>query len=264
VLTFCRPLTCGVRRHWRTSVTTRDEIEQELQKVLEGGNALIQKLANQGELIPFATEYQLWYTRSLPIVKTLAPDRFDEFRRYYEADTKRKSVEVVTYTLQDYVNGLAPVATPSRPPFDHYQVALSRMLGQVQILASLKSRIDSVLANLEGHILADLEDRELRAAVSLAKESLRAAGAIAGVVLERHLTQVAKNRGAAVKKAHPTIGDFNEMLKKDGVYDMPVYRKIQYLSDVRNVCFHNKGREPTKEEVRELIDGVGAVIKTVF
>jgi hypothetical protein len=131
-------------------------------------------------------------------------------------------------------------------------------------LVSLSSRIEGVLTNVEGHLLADIEDRELSAAAELSKSNLRAAGTLAGVVLERHLGQVASNRGVKIGKKDPTIGDLNEALKKETAYELPTYRKIQFLADIRNLCCHNKGREPTVDEVRELLSGVGAVIKTIF
>jgi len=138
------------------------------------------------------------------------------------------------------------------------------MMSQLAIVGSLSTRIDSVLANVEGHLLADLEDRELAAATRLAKENLRAAGAVAGVVLERHLSQVVSNRDLKLAKANPTIGDFNELLKKEGVYDLPMYRKVSLLGDIRNICCHNKTREPTADEVDELIRGVVTIVKTLF
>lgn len=39
---------------------------------------------------------------------------------------------------------------------------------------------------------------------------------------------------------------------------------IQHLGDIRNLCDHNKDREPTKEEVEELINGIDQIIKTNF
>lgn len=45
---------------------------------------------------------------------------------------------------------------------------------------------------------------------------------------------------------------------------MPTWRKIQHLGDIRNLCDHNKDREPKNEEVEELIAGVETVIKTVY
>jgi hypothetical protein len=43
-----------------------------------------------------------------------------------------------------------------------------------------------------------------------------------------------------------------------------MWRKVQYLGDIRNLCSHQKDTEPTEEQVKELIDGVNAVIKNIF
>ena len=51
------------------------------------------------------------------------------------------------------------------------------------------------------------------------------------------------------------LSDYNDLLKENDVYDVSMWRKILYLSDVRNKCDHDKGKEPTKEEVKDLIDG---------
>jgi hypothetical protein len=245
--------------------TSKEQIRQQLEALVKKGNELLKKLAEKQKLIEFGTAYQDWYTRTLPLVRSLAPDRFPEFRAYYEVDPKRKAIGPVTYVLQDYVNGISPAPDwQGKVAFDHHQAAIAKMLNQVQILVSLASRIETVLANVEGHLLAEIEDRELNAAAELTKSNLRAAGTLAGVVLERHLGQVAVNRGAKTGKKDLTIGDLNEALKKAAAYDLPTYRKIQFLADIRNVCCHNKGREPTADEVKELLAGVGAVIKTVF
>ena len=93
---------------------------------------------------------------------------------------------------------------------------------------------------------------------------LRAAGAIAGVILEKHLRQVIADHGIVVRKAEPTINDFNDHLKKAGVLDVPAWRQIQRLGDIRNLCGHSKHREPEKEEVEELIEGADRIIRTLF
>ena len=112
---------------------------------------------------------------------------------------------------------------------------------------------------------ADLFDSELDAARELAKNGfLREAGAIAGVILERHLAQVCANHSVRVRKKDPAINDLNQPLKDAGVLDVPAWRQIQRLGDIRNLCDHNKHREPTKEEVIELIDGVDKISKTLF
>ena len=91
----------------------------------------------------------------------------------------------------------------------------------------------------------------------------RAAGAICGVVLEKHFSGVCDKRSIILKKKNPTIADYNDALK-DNAYDTIEWRRIQRLGDIRNLCDHSKDREPTKDEVEELISGTERTIKTVF
>lgn len=50
-------------------------------------------------------------------------------------------------------------------------------------------------------------------------------------------------------------------LCKESIYDIPTWRKVQFLTDLRNLCDHDKGREPKNEEVSDLIDGVSAMLR---
>jgi hypothetical protein len=132
-------------------------------------------------------------------------------------------------------------------------------------LHSCLDRLDSILWNIRGALQADLFDDELSAAEDLFKKGhLRAAGALAGVTLERHLATVAENHEVKISKKNPTIADLNETLKTAEVYDVPDWRFIQRLGDIRNLAVHNKDREPTKDEIDDLIKGTQKIIKTIF
>lgn len=140
-----------------------------------------------------------------------------------------------------------------------------RFQTQWSILRSVKARFESTLFDIRQLVQADLFDSELEAARELTKHGfLRGSGAIAGVILEKHLSQVAHNHSITLRKKDPTINDLNELLKNDGVLDVPTWRQIQRLADIRNLCDHNKQRDPTKEEVGELIDGVEKMCKALF
>ena len=133
------------------------------------------------------------------------------------------------------------------------------------ILKSAKGRFESSLFDIRQLVQADLFDSELDAARELLKNKfVRAAGAIAGVVLEKHLAQVCRNHNVAVSKKHPTINDFNGLLKDNHVIDTPQWRLIQHLADLRNLCDHNKDREPEIAEIDDLISGVDKMMKTLF
>jgi hypothetical protein len=124
--------------------------------------------------------------------------------------------------------------------------------------------VDSVVANIEGELYAELQDSEIVIARQLAKVNLRAAGALMGVVIEGHLQKVASNRGVTITRKNPTIADLNDPLKSAAVIDTPAWRKISFLGDLRNLCSHKKEVEPTKEQVEELVQGAEWLTKNVF
>ena len=113
-------------------------------------------------------------------------------------------------------------------------------------------------------VQADLFDNELDAAQELNRKGfVRGAGAIAGVVLEKHLGHVFSKHGLKTRKKVPSINDYNQLLKDNSVIDTATWRFIQHLGDLRNLCNHIKDREPTIEEVNDLIEGVSKITKTL-
>jgi hypothetical protein len=93
---------------------------------------------------------------------------------------------------------------------------------------------------------------------------LRAAGAVAGVVLEKHLRQVCEDHSLQILKKNPTLSDLSDLLKTNSVIDVPQWRLVSMLADIRNLCDHNKQKEPTQQQVTDLIDGTDKVLKTIF
>ena len=89
-------------------------------------------------------------------------------------------------------------------------------------------------------------------------------GAVARVVLEKHLLDVCKFHSLTIQKKHPTINDLNDLLKEAGVVDVPTWRPIQQLAGLRNQCVHGREPEPTSDQVDELIAGVNRIIHNVF
>lgn len=210
----------------------------------------------------FGDEYQLWYSPSLKVVEHLLPDRYDEFRNLYRSE-RRKTLDVETYGIADYIAGIS-VSRLGQPLFDTAHVTLSKLKQQIAILTSAESRLDSLLANITGVLEAGLLDSELAAARDLlVSRHLRSAGIVAGVVLERHLQTVLKAHNIVLRKK-PTLANLNDALRGAEVYDVPQWRRVQHLTDVRNLCGHNAEREPQAEEVEDLVNGVEKVIKLVF
>lgn len=236
--------------------------------LLEKGNVKPEKKKLLEELKgTFEREYQRWYTEASSLIRQLIPDRIAEFQDLYKGDGKRKETTIQSYHIQDWLNGVrSGVHTYTKEKlYDDFAIITMRFSTQQSILEAVKSRFESSLYDIRQLVQADLFDSELDAARELAKSGfLRAAGAVAGVVLEKHLGQVASNHSVTTRKHHPTISDFNDLLKTSSVLDVPAWRNIQRLGDLRNLCDHNKHRDPTKEEIEELVDGVEKLTKTLF
>lgn len=211
----------------------------------------------------FQYKYQSWYTKALRAVQYLATDRLNEFRGYYEIDPKRKSLGYGTYVIQDYFKGVVP-SRNYYPDFNTRAQVIQAFFNQLTIFKSIIDRADSLIGNIEDELYSEIQDSEVAVAKQLLKISSRAAGALAGVIIEGHLQKVANNHAIKFAKKNPTISDLNDPLKSAAVIDTPTWRKITYLADIRNICSHKKDAEPTKEQVQELIDGADWLIKNVF
>lgn len=243
-------------------MSKRDLIRKELSVLSRNPGKLFDELIC-GERWEFGQHYQTWYTKALKAVETLAPDRLVEFRKYYEIDPKRKELDQSTFAIQDFLRGTDPLPLVGYK-FDRKKEAIECFFMQRTILNSIVKRIDSVIADIEGELYAELQESEIVTATRLARINLRAAGALVGVVIEGHLQKVASRHGLKVTKKNPAISDLNELLKSAGAIDTPVWRKISFLADLRNLCSHKKSVEPTKEQDQELIQGAEWVAKNVF
>jgi len=143
--------------------------------------------------------------------------------------------------------------------------AVPKMQQQVSILESALKLVDSVIYSIQFSVRAELFDSELGAANELLKAGfLRASGAMCGVILEKHLSEVCARHKISLRKKSPTINDYNEELKNAGVTDLPTWRYIQLLGDLRNLCCHDKKSEPTKDQAKDLLDGTTKICKTVY
>ena len=244
------------------SNTDFSDIQQTVTELLETGQELHTDLlhtvrtkterTNFGTSTPLshaiAHKYEAWYSLSFRLISGVLSERKDDFRALYKSRDANSDIH-------DYLI----FGRTSYPD----QVA-SRLRNQIALLRAAQEVLRSVLMDLRGTVQANLFDSELSAASSLVKSGfLRGAGAMAGVVLERHLMSVCGNHTVSVGKA-PTIAKLNEALKKAGVLDVADWRRIQLLGDLRNKCSHQKENGPTSEDVTELIDGVAKIIKKVF
>lgn len=240
-----------------------EEVSQAIKK--DADEAERKKMVTGFKKLPsFSVSYESWYSECLALIRQVLPDRLVDFKEHFEVPKNRKDITYASYRIQDALTGLRV----TRPPYDHVVVddkaAISHFQQQMAILKAAQKRFESSLFEIRQLVQADLFDSEIESARHLLKNKFfRAAGAVAGVVLEKHLLQVCDDHKVKVLKKHPGINDLNQLLKDAGVIDVPQWRLITLLGDIRNICDHNKQKEPTEQQVTDLIDGTDKVLKTI-
>jgi len=213
----------------------------------------------------FSNAYQEWYSEAKVLIKQLLPDRLADFVRHYEKPKPRKDITYENYRIEDCLQGLNITRGWEKVRVVGPDAAIPHFRQQLAILKSVLARFESSLFDIRQLVQADLFDSELDAASELAKNKFtRSAGALAGVVLEKHLAGVCDNHAIKITKKAPGIADFNDALKAAGVVDIAQWRFIQHLADIRNLCDHNKKIDPSPEQVDDLIAGVMKITKTLF
>jgi hypothetical protein len=239
-------------------------------KLLSGkgirGEALTKKVEETiGNLPRFRDKYQSWYSEAKVLIRQLLPDRLSDFVRLYEKPKPRKHISFENYRIEDCLQGLSVTKSFTNEKVVGPEAAIPHFRQQLAILQSLEERFRSSLFDIRQLVQADLLDSELDAAEELAKNRFtRAAGALAGVVLERHLAEVCDNHEIKIGKKSPGISDLNDALKSSNVIDIPQWRFIQHLGDIRNLCDHSKSAEPTIEQVNDLLAGARKITKTLY
>ena len=239
-----------------------DGLLYELREELNNYNKIPKVRREEIEKSVFKGKYDEWYNESISLIKQLIPERLSDFQSYYKIE-KRKDITYLTYTISDYLIGIQ--VSQLGEVIVSRTAVLSKFEQQFYIVKSLKKRFESSLYDIKQLLQADVFDSEIDSAKELCKKGFyRAAGAICGVVIEKHLCEVCGQHQIQVTKKHPAINDYNELLKSNNVIDLATWRNIQRLADIRNACDHHKKLEPTKDDVEELIAGADKVLKTIF
>lgn len=237
-----------------------EEFEQNLRKELGRKSAEVLKA-----LPSFREAYQPWYSEAKALIRQFLPDRLQDFVRHYEKPKSRKVITCENYRIDDCLQGVMVTRVFETQRVAGPDAALPHLRQQVAIVKSVRARFKSSLFDIRQLVQADLFDSELESATELAAHGyFRAAGAVAGVVLERHLQQVCGSHDIGVGKKAPGIADLNNALKDGGVVDVPQWRFVQHLADIRNLCDHEKKVDPTADQVSDLITGVAKITKTVY
>jgi HEPN domain-containing protein len=191
--------------------------------------------------------YQRFYSVGLQFVKEFLPEKEIEFCASYEAKEFNDNEGVMDY-LQ------LRKGQYSNDKEDIIERFINRLEVQRSILSSIPyiARIQEI--KLREIISADYVEREIEEAEQLfRKGNFRAAGALAGVALEKYLKTLCDKYQIDYQKKD-TIEPLVEKLYRAKKIDITLMKKIQYLASIRDKCDHPSDVE--KGEVKELIEKV--------
>ena len=184
------------------------KIKDEISKLINDGKKIMKLLNLLGNSSKdysknhyfFTLKYQEWYTKSLPVIRHLLPDRLEEFKRLYHIEGS-SNIDNSTYTIEDYLQGVI---------FEDYsrqyvaKITLYKFKNQVFIVNSVFSRLNSLLANIDELIHADIFTGFLEMGYYLLEEGYKdPAAVLAGGTLEEHLRKLCQKNNIETRK-HPS------------------------------------------------------------
>jgi len=188
--------------------------------------------------------YQIWYSSACQLVKEYVPEHEEDFRRGYD-----KVLEFIQ------LNNSILNTSNNRLIIDRFENVFEIQRG-VLLSIPFVARIKEL--SLRKILTANFIEMEIDQAELLFKSGFeRAAGAIAGVALEKHLKTLCDINKVSYKY-RDTIEPLAQALHSAGKIDSTELKKIIYLGGIRNDCAHPN--DVSKDQVKALIEQVKKIV----
>jgi hypothetical protein len=203
----------------------------------------------------FEERYQSWYSRALPLMKQLALDRYHEFQSFYVVDPRYPWSNTSAYVIQDYLRG--------READDAGGETVRCFRNQLAILKSISDRLTWGQMDTDDQKERGMQLGFLETARNLIDINERAAGAMAGTVLETFLQKLTTKHQLKFRKQAPSLREYIDALHSGKVLDIPIHSQATWVAEIANRS-RAPGESPTKPQVRDLIDGTQWLITHIF
>ena len=237
---------------------TEEAARKQLETLHQEGSALAKALTEDEEM-PFEDGYQCWYSKALPLIKSLALDRYTEFQSYYLVDPKYGWYNSGAFVIQDYFRGRDMLDEN----FDARGGAVRCFRHQLAILKSVAERLAWGQLDTDEQAERGLQLAFLETARNLMGVDARAAGVVAGSILESYLKKLAAKHRLKFRKQAPPLREYMDALHGAKVLDIPVHAQATWLAEIAGRATA-EGEAPTKLQVRDLIDGTRWLITNIF
>jgi hypothetical protein len=200
----------------------------------------------------FIHAYHEWYAASLALVEGNMPVRRSEMVALHEGLKGVKEAPVPMMQLLQQ----------QRMSFDEQIIMATRITHMKSVVGSIPAYMNARLYDIELAVAHEFARDELSEAEILLKSGfVRAAGGMAGVVLERHLKLLCGRQHPPLKYVkNAGISKLNDILREAGVYEVAQWRKVQWMGDIRNGCDHVRSSEPPKQDIQDLIKEVSKFV----
>lgn len=235
---------------------TEEIARKQFEALHQEGITLAKAFAKEEEAEPFEEGYQRWYSRALPLMKQLALDRYIEFQSYYFTDPRYAWYNTSAYIIQDYFRD-------AEGDSDAREKVARSFTSQLAILKSISDRLAWGQMDTADQAERGLQLAFLETARSLLNINERAAGAMAGAVLEGYLKKLTAKHCLKFRKQAPLLKEYVDALHTAKVLDIPVHAQATWLAEIATRS-RAAGESPTKLQVRDLIDGTHWLITNVF
>jgi hypothetical protein len=213
----------------------------------------------------FNSTYQAWYSEAQLVISQYLPGRLSDFNSLYEPQKGRKEIRKDNYNIEDYLRATTVTAGFDKKVTVGPADAIPLLQQQLNILDAIGVRLDSHITDTNALLQASLLDETLNSASELLKNGFaRSAGALCGVIISQHFEQVRQAHQLKATRKTMALKDYNELFSKAEIYEFGVYRQVQYLAEMRDLCVKNKKTAPSAEQIEDMISGTHKIIKTVF
>jgi hypothetical protein len=199
------------------------------------------------------------------VISQYLPGRLADFNSLYEPQKGRKEIRKDNYSIEDYLRATTVTAGFDKKVTVGPADAIPLVQQQLNILDAIGVRLESHITDINALLQANLLDETLNSASELLKNGFaRSAGALCGVIISQHFEQVRQAHQLKATRKTMVLKDYNELFSKAGIYEFSVYRQVQYLAEMRDLCVKNKKTAPSAEQVEDMLSATHKIIKTVF
>jgi len=237
----------------------------ELRKIIEDyekGN--IHEIANEHST-KFSECYLSWFFTVSNCIKYLYPEKHNEFINcYYNKSITDQRIST-NYKISNYLNNeqLSKISTINYyNEYKRINVVYNCFNFQKLIIKAIIDNFNSVSFNYEKETYMSFQEENIDSAQELFDNNfLRAAGALCGVIIEKHLkTKLLPFDENAFQLS---LSPLNDKCKLNNLYSEIERKRISHMAGIRNLCDHKKPIDPTKQQIQTLIDETKWVIYNI-